>query len=376
MADKQVLEQIITKTIDTVGASREEIFKIGEQSRHEFQMLEKELCEVRLKVNDLIEKSDQTDRQARLARNRLVEVSKNFDKFSNDEVRVAYEQANEFQVQLAILRHEEQQLRERRDSIERRIGALRETIERSDTLSGQMSVVYNFLAGDLRQFGEIVEDAKEKQKFGLKIIEAQEEERKRLSREIHDGPAQMMANLLLRSELIERIYNERGIQEALSEIKDLRKMVKLSLGEVRRIIYDLRPMALDDLGLVPTLSKYIKTFAEHTNMKLSFKNVGKEKRIPPQLEVALFRLVQEALQNAYKHANATEVEVKIEITDKKVIILVKDDGQGFDMKEKKEGSFGLIGMKERINMLKGEMKITSKLNVGTTIFIVVPLMND
>ncbi len=376
LSEKQMLEQIITKTIDTVGASREEIFKIGEHSRNEYQELEKELVEVRLKVGELIDRADRTDVHAKLARSRLVEVSKNFNKFTNEEVRTAYEQANEYQVQLAILRQEEKQLRDRRDTIERRLLTLKDTIERSETLSTQMSVVYNFLAGDLRQFGEIVEDAKEKQEFGLKIIEAQEDERKRLSREIHDGPAQMMANILLRSEIVERIYNEKGIEEALREIRDLRIMVKASLAEVRRIIYDLRPMALDDLGLVPTLSKYLKTFAEHTKIKVRFRNIGKEQRLSQQLEVALFRLVQESVQNASKHANPTEIEVKIEISEKRAVIFIKDDGSGFDLNEKKEGSFGIIGMKERVNMLKGEIKISSKLNVGTTIFISVPLITE
>ena len=111
----------------------------------------------------------------------------------------------------------------------------------------------------------MLEDAKQKQDFGLKIIEAQEEERKRLSREIHDGPAQMMANVMLRSDLVEKIYRERGIDEALGEIVNMKKMVRDALYEVRHIIYDLRPMALDDLGLVPTLKKYLKTTEEYFN---------------------------------------------------------------------------------------------------------------
>lgn len=373
MPNANILDKIITKTIDTVGKSREQIFEIGEQARQEYQLLEKELKLVRQNVADIIDKTDRTESYARYARNRLAEVSKHFQNYSNEDVRQAYESANEYQVQLAVLQQEEKQLRERRDSIERRLVSIQSTIERAENLAGQMAIVFNFLTGDLREFGEMLDDAKEKQEFGLKIIEAQEEERKRLSREIHDGPAQMMANVLLRSELVERIYQDKGIDEALNEIRDLRKMVKTSLAEVRRIIYDLRPMALDDLGLIPTLAKYLKTFEEHTKMTIRFQNVGKERRLSQKLEIALFRFVQEAVQNAYKHANANEVLVKIEIKPSKVMIIVKDDGKGFDQTEKKEGSFGLIGMKERINMLKGEMAIDSKPNRGTLIAIGVPL---
>lgn len=367
------LEEIIEKTIDAVGQSREEIFRIGEQSRLEYAKLKNELNRVRIKVAGIIEKTDRLEIHARFARNRLAEVSKDFNKFNSEEVRSAYEMANEYQVQLAVLRQEEQQLRIERDNLERRLLIVEETISRSENLIGQMSVVYNFLAGDLKEFGEVLEDAKEKQQFGLQIIEAQEEERRRLSREIHDGPAQMLANVLLRSDLIERVYQDKGIDQALAEIQDLRKMIKVSLAEVRRIIYDLRPMALDDLGLIPTLEKYLKTFAEHTKTNIIFKNLGRDQqRLPSRLEVALFRLVQEAVQNAAKHANPSEIQVKIEAKIGKIILIIKDNGRGFNTDQKKEGSFGLIGMKERVTMLKGTMDIQSIIKGGTTVIIEVP----
>ena len=364
-----MLEKIIDNTLNTVGDSREQIFEIGEKSRQELESLKRELGEVRLKVAALIEKTDKTQLYARFARSRLVEVSKAFGDYTSDEVKTAYEQANDYQIQLAIIEQEEIQLRNRRDQIERRLVDVQDTVERAEELASQMAVVYNFLANDLKQVGQVMEDAREKQAFGLQIIEAQEEERKRLSREIHDGPAQMMANVMLRSELIERIYQEKGIDEALSEIRDLRKMVKSSLAEVRRIIYDLRPMALDDLGLVPTLEKYLSTFQERNKVSIVFRHLGRDRRLPQHFEIALFRLVQEAVQNAYKHADPTEIQVKIEIRGTKVIMIIKDDGKGFDPTMKKEGSFGLIGMKERVNVLKGELTIQSKLNVGTTLTI-------
>ncbi len=368
-----LLEQIIDNTLETVGESREQIFEIGEQSRKEYLALERELAEVRLKVAFLIEKHDETELKAQYARNHLAEVSRAFDRYSKDEVRRAYEQANDFHVQLAIYGQEEIQLRERRDQLERRLLYLDDTVKRAEQLASQMNVVYNFLAKDLKQVGEVIEDAREKQAFGLKIIEAQEEERKRLSREIHDGPAQMLANVLLRSELIERVHDEKGIEQALVEIRELRKMVRSSLEEVRRIIYDLRPMALDDLGLIPTLCKYLTTFEEHHHVLVNFQVFGREQRLPHQYEIAIFRLVQEAVNNAHKHAESTEIKVKIEIKTTKVIIVIKDDGKGFDPSLKKEGSFGLIGMKERVNMLRGKITIQSTLKVGTTVQIEIPL---
>ncbi|RXJ02293.1 histidine kinase [Anaerobacillus alkaliphilus] len=373
MANKTQLDDILKKMLETVSSSKEQVFDITEQSRGEFSQLQLELAQVQMKVASVIENTDRTEIHARFARNRLAEVSKNFVKFTDEEVRNAYEQANDFQVKLALLRQEEKQLRERRDSIERRLVAIQETIQKAEKLVGQISVVINYLTSDLQEVTTILEDAKELQEFGLKIIEAQEEERKRVSREIHDGPAQMMANVLLRSELVERIYREKGIDDALKEIRDLRGMVKNSLSEVRRIIYDLRPMALDDLGLIPTLAKYLKNFQEHTGMAVSFKTIGKEERLPAALEIAIFRFVQEAVQNAHKHAKPKQVQVKMEIKATKVIVIIKDDGKGFDQSEKKEGAFGLLGMKERVNMLKGEMTIDSKINRGTLIILAVPI---
>lgn len=367
------LDGIITKTIEVVGESREQIFAISEESRRDYQLLSEELKEVRLKVASIIEQTDRTELHAKFARKRLAEVSSNFDKYTIEEVKAAYEQANEFQVRLAIFSQEEKQLRQRRDQLERRLLHLKYAIDRAETLSSQMSVVYNFLAGDLKHFGEMIVTAKEQQAFGLQIIEAQEEERKRLSREIHDGPAQMLANVMLRAELVERVYEDKGIEQALEEIRNLRKMVVSSLSEVRRIIYDLRPMALDDLGIIPALSNYLKNFSGRTGLDVQFKHLGKDMRFSQQIEVSIFRLVQEAVQNAYKHAKAASVQVKVEVKDTKVILIVKDDGIGFDPTQKKENSFGLIGMKERVHVLEGKIDIVSKLNSGTTIIIDVPI---
>jgi two-component system, NarL family, sensor histidine kinase DegS len=372
--DVKVLDEILEKMVKTVDDSKEEIYKIGEESRKQYEEMLMELKDIKIKIQETIDKSDKLEVRARFARQRLAEVSQHFNKYSEKEIRAAYENAHALQIDLTMLRQQERELRNRRDDLERRLRKLREVIERADYLVSQITVVLNYLNSDLRQVGEMIENAHQKQEFGLKIIEAQEEERRRLSREIHDGPAQMLANVLMRSDLIERIYRERGVDDAFKEIRDLRKMVRSALYEVRRIIYDLRPMALDDLGLVPTLKKYLSTIEEYSNRtKITFINAGSEKRLPSRLEVALFRLVQESVQNALKHAEANHIQVKIEIGKNHVILVIKDDGKGFDVNIKKENSFGLIGMKERVDLLEGEMTIDSKIGAGTVIMIRVPL---
>ncbi len=372
----KTIDKIIQNMIETVDHSKTEIFEIGEQSRNDYMSIIDEIKKIKKMVIEIIEEEEALDREVRKARKRLSEVSKYFNKYSEEEVRRAYEHAHNLQVKLTMTRQIEKQLRNRRDELESRIVGIQETIERADRLVTQISVVLNYLTGDLKNVSEIVADAREKQEFGLKIIEAQEEERKRLSREMHDGPAQLLANVMMRSDLIEKIYRERGIEEALEEIRGLKKTIREALYEVRHIIYDLRPMALDDLGLVPTLKKYLQTVEEynkHRNIFIDFVFIGTERRLDSKMEVALFRLIQESVQNALKHANPTEIQVKLEINETKVLAVIKDDGAGFDPTIKKEGSFGIRGMKERVELLEGKLKILSDKGCGTKVLIEIPI---
>ncbi|MCY7783419.1 MULTISPECIES: two-component sensor histidine kinase DegS [unclassified Bacillus (in: firmicutes)] len=377
--DSKVLDSILMKMLKTVDGSKDEVFQIGEQSRQQYEQLVEELKQIKQQVYEVIELGDKLEVQTRHARNRLSEVSRNFHRFSEEEIRNAYEKAHKLQVELTMIQQREKQLRERRDDLERRLLGLQEIIERSESLVSQITVVLNYLNQDLREVGLLLADAQAKQDFGLRIIEAQEEERKRVSREIHDGPAQMLANVMMRSELIERIFRDRGAEDGFQEIKNLRQNVRNALYEVRRIIYDLRPMALDDLGLIPTLRKYLYTTEEYNgNVKIHFQCIGEteDRRLAPQFEVALFRLAQEAVSNALKHSESEEITVKVEITTDFVILMIKDNGKGFDLKEakeKKNKSFGLLGMKERVDLLEGTMTIDSKIGLGTFIMIKVPL---
>ncbi|USK69987.1 sensor histidine kinase [Peribacillus asahii] len=372
----QSLDIILETMISTVGESKDEVFEIEEQCRRDFEALTKELEDIRVRVAFVITENDLLDKKARFARKRLSEVSRNFSKFSEQQVREAYEKAHQLQVDLEMNRQLEKQLRHRRDDLEFRLRNVQQTIDRASHLVSQITVVMNYLTQDFRFVGEALEEARRKQDFGLKIIEAQEQERKKLSREIHDGPAQMLANVMMRSDLIERVQRENGSDAALVEIKSLKGMVRSALYEVRRIIYDLRPMALDDLGLVPTLRKYLQTIEEYNKgAKLSFINLGQEKRLPSNMEVALFRLVQEAVQNALKHAEPTLIQVKLSIDKEMVTVSVKDNGKGFDVAVQKENSFGLIGMKERVDLLEGELTIDSSPKEGTLVLIQIPFIN-
>lgn len=375
--DGKKLDMILNRMLDTVVNSREQIFEIGEQSRKETDSLSSELDEIKEKVSKVIENHDQLVQQAKLSRSRLAEVSRRFEEFSEDDIRHAYEKANDVQIALSRVDYQEKQLKERRAEIERRLRGLKDTTEKAEALAGQVSVVLDYLNGDLKSLGELVADAEQKQAFGLKIIEAQEEERRRLSREIHDGPAQLLAQVLLGSEIVERVYKDKGPEASKEELSRYREMVRHALVDVRRIIYDLRPMSLDDLGLVPTLEKYLIRLGEqYSKITMTYRTIGEATRLQEKLEVALFRLVQEAVQNACKHSGCNQVRVVIEFRKKQIVLLIRDNGQGFDPEVTNEGSFGLIGMKERVEMLSGTLEIQSKLKQGTTIIVQIPIIKE
>ena len=372
------LDVIFNRMLETITNSKDDIFIISEQSRRSFEQIQNELNIVRQEISLVIDEADYLEAKSQLSKQRLVQVSKAFDNYSEEQVRMAYEVANELQIKLMLAREKEKQLRDKRDDLERRMREIYETIERADHIINQVNVVINYLTSDdLKNVSLALEQAKIKQEFGVRIIAAQEEERKRLSREIHDGPAQMMANVLMRSGLIERTYREKGIADAITELSDLKVTVRNALSEVRRIIYDLRPMALDDLGIVPTLKKYLSTVMEYNpGSIIHFRTIGQERRISSEHEVAIFRLVQECVTNALKHGKPKEVNVKLEWLKGDINIVVKDDGIGFDMENGKEQSFGIIGMRERIELLEGQIQIHSVIGKGTTILFKIPFPEE
>ncbi|HZG15356.1 MAG TPA: histidine kinase [Candidatus Bathyarchaeia archaeon] len=373
--DVSLLDSVLKKTIQSVESSKHQIFDIAESARRESNTMRSEIVELRLQIGEVIDRVDLLELQYRKARNRLVHVSRNFHEHAEEEIRKAYEEANNLQVELSIQREREQNLRRRRDELEMRLRGIEETINKAENLMTQIGVVLGYLNGDLSKVGEALETAKQQQLMGMRIIQAQEEERKRVAREIHDGPAQSMANVVLRTEIVEKMLKNQRIMDAEMELQELKEMVRYSLADVRRIIFDLRPMALDDLGLVPTLQKYIQTFEDRTKLTVDLVIFGKEQELESSVKAAMFRLVQECLNNVAKHAKARFVQVKMEFQHKQLVLVVKDDGIGFRIEEKQGNgeSFGIMGMKERTQLLEGKMEIHSAPMQGTKIIFHIPL---
>jgi len=174
---------------------------------------------------------------------------------------------------------------------------------------------------------------------------------------------------------------KQEFQLVQEELMELKSQVRSGLEEIRKIIFNLRPMALDDLGLVPTLRKFVQDFEEKTKIRAVFETAGRELRMPSAMEAAIYRLVQEAFSNALKHASPTYVSLEIRFYPERVEIEIRDNGAGFDVEQalarsKKGSHYGLIGMSERVELLNGKMDIQSAKGQGTKITISIPVSTD
>ena len=213
-----------------------------------------------------------------------------------------------------------------------------------------------------------------------RVISAQEEERMRIARELHDESAQLLATLLVEIGAAEDILPATA-KRARAYLGRAKKDATRALTEMRQRILDLRPSALDDLGLVAAVQWYAQTRLEQAGEGVRVSVNGSQRRLPAAVETALFRIAQEAINNVAKHAMASNVSIRLEFTKGSVSVVVKDDGQGFDIKavaesKDKTQGLGLLGMKERAALLGGRATIESRPGRGTRVAVEIPLEGD
>ncbi|MCR4434529.1 MAG: histidine kinase [Clostridiales bacterium] len=377
--DVAKLDKIIKKTIEAISNSKNEICDIAESARKEYKRLEEELTQLKQQVTELIDTVEVLEAELKDSKRKLMLANKNFERFSQEELKRAYERADNIRIELAVKREQEQYYIKRRNDLEVRIKEAYRTIERADNLIANVDVAMGYLTGDLQELSLQIEDLQQRQLLGLRIIKAQEEERRRVAREIHDGPAQSMSNVVLKAEICERLIDV-DFFKAKQELQNLKAIVRESLQDVRKIIYNLRPMSLDDLGLVPTLERFIMTFQEESGISVSFKTRGLCTDIRPVISLTVYRIIQEAISNINKHSQAQNVVINLEFMDKELKLYIYDDGKGFNVDDLKarsndmDSGFGLFSMRERVELLSGELEISSKPGKGTRLIIAIPLM--
>ena len=211
----------------------------------------------------------------------------------------------------------------------------------------------------------------------FKLIGAQEEERKRIAREIHDEPTQVLTGILMRLDNIgQRLENQKELDK--EEIESVKPGVRAAIESLQSITSDLRPQALDDLGLVPALQWFAQQRLGNDGIEVDFNVGGRHDRLPQIIEVAAFRIVQEAINNVAKHANATDVYVRLDFGMASICGQVRDNGVGFDSGNVNLGpivgaGLGLLGMQERAAILGGSLSVVSSQSDGTVVDFEIPL---
>jgi two-component system, NarL family, sensor histidine kinase DevS len=202
-----------------------------------------------------------------------------------------------------------------------------------------------------------------------RVVAGQELERQRLARELHDETGQALTSILLGLKAIEEAGNGQDVRKS---VRELRGLVVGTLQDVRRLAVELRPKALDDFGLVPALQRLAETFAEQTGIRVHVQAALGDSRLSGETETALYRIVQEALTNIIKHAQAATVSVVLTRKGDRVVAVIEDDGRGFDPTDTRDERLGLLGMRERITLVNGKLSVESRPGEGTTIAVEVP----
>ena len=337
-----------------------------EEAEREYEQTKKELKEIDILIRQSAGEVDKLSlRNAQLA-TKMRQMEANLDIYPRQDIKDIYSSSQETQMRLFIMRGQVEQLQSKQENLTRYGNLLRRIMETAgqEPMSGTGQSSYG---------GAGSQDPL----FFARVIETQERERQRLARQMHDGPAQSLTNLILQAEICER-FLDSDVAKVQSELASLRNAVNATFQKVREFIFDLRPMMLDDLGLIPTLRRYISDFEEKTNLTTNIQFVGQERRLPAHVEVTVFRVVQGLLTNTQQHANASNVQVLLELQDSSVIAAVEDDGSGFNAEESlsmasPQRAVGLTTMREQVEMLGGRFQIESELGQGTRIVFEIPI---
>lgn len=337
----------------------------------EFDRIKAQLEELEALVEQTQNEVDRLQQKNAMVTNRLRHVDANIDSVPRPDIQIAFNEAMDTRNRLLTMRGNLEKLQSDQQNLSRMADLIAhvlrsvEGIAPASLQSGQQAG-----AGELSASGVTI----------VRVIEAQENERKRLARQMHDGPAQSLTNFILQAEICQRLF-DRNPDRAAEELNNLKTVATGTFQKIRDFIFDLRPMMLDDLGLIPTIRRYIASLSEKTTIKTTLHILGDERRLEPHREVIMFRTIQELLSNARNHARPSQITVTLELGVNTITCAVEDNGQGFnpeslfaaeqdDTKESK--ALGLKTLRERVELIGGNMDIESEEGSGTKVTVRIP----
>ena len=343
----------------------ERLAELIEHSKRAYMEIQNELKEVKVRLEQTSGEVEKLDQRTTQAANRLRQVETDLNSYPREDIKEAYSASQASQLRLVMLRSQAERLQARREGLVSQSDQLRGFLDVADQIPGLNSPGAGLESSPSAADSVI-----------MRIIEAQEGERQRLARQMHDGPAQSLSNLILQAEIVEKSF-EVDTDRARAELTNLKNAVNATFERTMDFIFELRPMMLDDLGAVPTVRRYIEDFQEKSGLGISFDVIGEERRLPPYVEVTVFRVIQELLHNVWQHAHASHVQVGLNLQGSTVEVTVEDDGSGFDVDEvtasaKERKTLGIVTLQQRLEMLGGTLQFDSSLGRGTKASMQVP----
>jgi two-component system sensor histidine kinase DegS len=326
-----------------------------ERLHEELERSTKELHDIQQRIeHSQAEVNNLANRNAAVTA-KLQQIQGSLESTSRSDIRVAYDRALEALQRLFVMRGQLERLQSEEESMGRYV----ELLERVNDV---------FMVGTSAEPGSAASFASMEM-----MIQAQESERQRLSRQMHDGPAQALANFILQTEIASRLF-EVDQDQAREELQVLKNAAKTTFQQVKDFIFQLRPMMLDDLGLIPTINRFVDGVKEQSQASIIVAISGEERRLEPYLEVVVFRSIQEILDNALRHSQASEVRLQLDVPTEQIRASIDDNGKGFDtIGLDSQGNIGLTLIKERVEMLGGSFDVDSVIGQGTRVAFDIPI---
>lgn len=348
---------------------------VGDDPKAELvELLTSQMNGTKRKLSELKAQIDQTQLMVDREQTRtsdlateLQNIQNNLDTVPREDIRDKFTEAMDARFRLATMRGQLEKFQ-----------STYEHLEQQQTLLSQLLGKFQGidLLGDST---DITETSSNAIVSIVRIVEAQEDERQRLARQMHDGPAQSLTNFILQAEICERLFN-RNPERAAEELKNLKTAASVTFQKVRDFIFDLRPMMLDDLGVVPTVRRYVDSFREKNDIEVELDIIGEERRLESHREVMVFRSIQELMGHVRDYAGATRMAVRLDMTGVMIKIAVQDNGRGFDAQaifdmedaQLDTRAKGLLTLKERFELVKGSVSIQSSEADGTLVRLELP----
>lgn len=330
---------------------------------NEYEQTQKQLREIDVLIKQSAAEVERLAQRNAQVSNYVRQLQTNFDTVPREDIREGYEALQNAQQRLFTMRGQLEKLQSDQRNLERLAELQRKLLE----LSEGSGVLPRTSPGRISQDQSNV----------VRVVQVEESARQSLVRRMHDGPASSLSNFILQAEICQRLF-DKNPDRARAELNALKATAATTFETVKDFIFELRPMMLDDLGVVPTLRRYVETLQEKDGPQISITVTGMERRLEGHIEITVFRAVQELLNNARRHARATQVQVLLDLTQERLLAVVEDNGGGFSVDEvmnsaEPNRTIGLSTIRERIEMLGGELNIQSSIGQGSRAEFVIPL---